>query len=146
MDEQFFCGWLQGFENGLNDLDAESRSLLLRHCAKQCADTGVLQAYRALHREVEGNRDEFYRRLGETGSVRGEVVIPGRVYRIRFPSCACDLHAAGVQTPCLCECSRQSILYVGESVWADERLRVETEGTILGGAAECCFKVTFLGS
>ncbi len=144
MDKGFICIWLRGFEKGLSELDAKSRSNLLKHCARQCADTGVLQSYLRLHRTVDGDRDAFYSRLSELGNVRGEVIVPGQEYRICFPECACDLHTAGrVNTPCLCECSRQSILYVAETIWKGCRLQVEQEGTILSGDAECRFSILF---
>jgi len=97
-----------------------------------------------LHRAVSGERDAFYRRLSEIGNARGEITASGREYRICFPDCTCDIHTAGrVNTPHLCECSRQSILYVAEKVWKDCRIRVETEETILSGAPECRFRVIF---
>lgn len=144
MDEQFFCRWFRGFENGLDAMDVESRSSLLSHCAKQCADSGVLQAYLRLHDAVGGDRDAFYRRLSETGDVRGEVIVPGREYEICFPDCACDLHTAGgVNTPRLCECSRQSILYVARTVWCTDSAQVEMKETVLSGAKECRFRIAF---
>jgi len=144
MDRDFVCTWLQGFEEGLNELDAKSRRSLLRHCARQCADTGVLQSYLRLYRAVDGDRDTFYSRLSELGNVRGEVIVPYREYRICFPECACDLHTAGgVNTSCLCECSRQSILYVAENVWKGCGPQVEQEGTILSGDDECRFRILF---
>lgn len=33
-------------------MDSDSRSCLLKHCARQCADTGVLQSYRKLYQTV----------------------------------------------------------------------------------------------
>lgn len=144
MDQQFFCQWFKGFESGLEEMDADSRSRLLKHCAHRCADTGVLQSHLALRQEVCGDRDAFYSRLSETGRVRGEIVIPNREYIICFPECACDIHTAGgVNTPGLCECSRQSILYVAECVWPGERLRVEQLETILSGSRQCRFRLTF---
>lgn len=144
LDNDFICTWLRGFETGLNKLDAKSRSNLLKHCARQCANTGVLESYLRLYRAVGGNHDAFYSRLSELGNVRGEVVVPGQEYRICFPECACDLHTAGgVNTPCLCECSRQSILYVAETVWKGYKLRVEQEGTVLSGDPECRFRILF---
>lgn len=144
MDKVFFARWFEGFANGLDEMDAGSRNCLLKHCARQCAYTGVLESYLQLHRAVEGDRDEFYRSLSETGKVRGGVLVPDKEYYVCFPECACDLHTAcGVSTPHLCECSRQSILYVAETVWAGCSIRVETEGTILSGAEECRFRVIF---
>ena len=107
-------------------MDAEARSCLLRQCARKCADTGVLQAYKELHKAVQGDRNAFYTKMGELGGVRGEVIVPDREYNVYFPKCSCDLHTAGgVNTPKLCECSRQSVIYVGENIWKGEPFRVE---------------------
>ncbi len=144
MDSSFFCQWFKGFENGLEKMDPDSRSALLRSCAVRCADTGVLQSYLALYRRVNGDRDEFYRRLCETGNVRGEIAVPHREYYVCFPECGCNLHTeCGVNTPALCECSRQSILYVAENVWKDCKVRVEQTETVLSGDRECRFHVIF---
>lgn len=114
MENSFFCQWFKGFEKGLDEVDLDSRSCLLKQCAKHCADTGVLQSYLKLYQTVNGERDAFYSRLSELGN-----------------------------TPNLCECSRQSIIYVGESVWGDSKIRVEQVETILSGDAECKFRVIF---
>ena len=144
MDDAFFTCWFRGFADGLEALDADARSELLSRCAKRCADTGVLQSHLRHREAVNGDRDEFYRRLGEIGKVRGKVLVPGREYAICFPDCACDLHTeCGVDTPLLCECSRQSVRYVAESVWKGCRVRVEPEGTVLSGASECRFRLIF---
>ena len=144
MDKVFFESWFRGFENALEAMDGDARSLLLAHCAEQCAGTGVLQSYLRHYEAVGGDRDAFYLRLHELGNVRGEIIIPGREYHICFPDCACDLHTeCGVDSPVLCECSRQSIRYVAETVWKGCDLRVETEGTVLSGAPECRFRLIF---
>ena len=144
MDEAFFRHWFRGFAAGLEALDEESRSRLLRPCAKSCADTGVLRSQRALFLAVGGDRDAFYRNLPQTGAARGEVIVPGKEYAIVFPVCGCDLHTAmGVSTPCLCECSAQSILYTAQTIWKEPDLRVETVTTILSGASECRFRLSF---
>ena len=144
MDEIFFRQWLQGFENGLDAMDAEAQSCLLRQCARKCADTGVLQAYKELHKAVQGDRNAFYTKMGELGGVHGEVIVPDREYNVYFPKCSCDLHTAGgVNTPKLCECSRQSVIYVGENIWKGESFRVEQVETILSGARECKFRILF---
>lgn len=144
MDNSFFCQWFKGFEKGLDEMDSNSRSSLLKHCAKCCADTGILQSYLKLYKKVNGERDAFYSRLSETGNVRSEVVVPDKEYFICFLKCGCDIHNdCHVNTPALCECSRQSIIYVGKSVWTDSKIRVEQVETILSGDTECKFKVIF---
>ena len=144
MENSFFCHWFKGFEKGLDEMDADSRSCLLKHCAKYCADTGILQSYLKLYQTVNGDRDAFYSRLDETGSVRGEVVVSNKEYLVYFPECACDIHTAfGINTANLCECSRQSIIYLGKSVWSNSSIRVEQEKTILSGDAACRFRIIF---
>ncbi len=144
MDNSFFCQWFKGFEKGLDEMDSDSRSNLLKYCAKCCADTGILQSYLKLYKRVNGERDAFYSRLNEIGNVRGEIVVPNKEYFICFPKCGCDIHNDyDVNTPNLCECSKQSIIYVGKSVWTNSKIRVEQVETILSGDAECKFKVIF---
>lgn len=144
MDQDYLCLWFKGFEAGLDDMEAEARGCFLKHCAKRCADTGVLQAYQRLYREVNGDRNAFYSRMGELGAVRGEIVKPDREFLVCFPACTCDLHTScGVNTPSLCECSRQSIIYVGERIWQGSTFRVEQVHTVLSGAPECKFRIIF---
>ena len=103
-----------------------------------------MQLYLKLYQTVNGDRNEFYSRLSEIGNVRGEIVVPDKEYFIYFPECACDIHTAGgVNTPNLCECSRQSIIYVAESIWNESKLHVEQVETILSGDAECKFRIRF---
>ena len=144
MDSSFFGQWFKGFEQALDGMEPGCRSNLLRCCARRCADTGVLQKYLELYRDTGGDRDTFYSRLSELGGVRAEIVIPQREYYIYFPECGCDLHKdCGVNTPALCECSRQSIIYVAQSVWTDSRVCVETMNTVLAGDNECKFRLIF---
>ena len=91
MDSVFYKEWFQGFSEGLETLDDNSRQSLLRCCAKKCADTGILESYKNHYIKVQGNRDEFYRRIEELGGARGEVITPGKVYAIIFPQCVCDV-------------------------------------------------------
>lgn len=144
MDNSFFCQWFKGFEKRLDEMDPDSRTSLLKHCAKCCADTGILQSYQKLYKTVNGERDAFYSRLNEIGNIRGEIIIPNKEYFICFPKCGCDIHNdCDVNTPYLCECSRQSIIYVVKSLWTDSKIQVEQVETILSGDTECKFKVIF---
>lgn len=144
MDESFYREWFKGFSDSIDEMKAESRSLLLKHCAMRCADSGVMERYEQHFQKVHGERDAFYLQLDELGGVRGEVIIPNKEYLVIFPKCLCDLHiSGGVNTPNLCECSRQSILYVNEKIWGKHQCVVECTGTILSGEDECRFKVIY---
>ncbi|MDO5126217.1 MAG: hypothetical protein Q4D54_00530 [Eubacteriales bacterium] len=145
MDSVFYKEWFQGFSEGLEALDDNSRQCLLRCCAKKCADTGIVEIYKKHYIKVQGNRDEFYRTIEELGGARGEVITPGKVYAIIFPQCVCDLHTTGgVNSQSLCECSRQSIVYVGRMIWGeDTRFSVKNQGTVLSGNKECRFIIEF---
>lgn len=144
MDEKFYKTWFQGFEKGLEDMDSNSVSHLFSGCAKACVNTGVLEMHRNHYKNVNEDRDQYYSTLEQLGNVRGEVIIPGKEYIITFPECSCDLHTSGgVNTAKLCECSRQSILYIGKQLWKDETAKVECLGTVLSGASECRFRISF---
>lgn len=41
-----------------------------------------------------------------------------------------------------CECSRQSIVYILETLMPEKTIEVEIIETVLGGAGKCRFKVT----
>lgn len=60
-----------------------------------------------------------------------------------YPRCLCPQVEAGfVAAPTHCECSRQSILYVLETLLPGREIEVETLETVLAGGAECRFRVT----
>ena len=77
MDSVFYKEWFQGFSEGLEALDDNSRQCLLRFCAKKCADTGVLESYKKHYIKVRGNRDEFYRRIEELSVKNQGTVLSG---------------------------------------------------------------------
>lgn len=89
------------------------------------------------------NCDEYYRRINETGDVIGEVIISGKEYTITYPECGCDLHVScGLASASLCECSRQSILYVEQNV-TNKSIAVERLSSVLAGDKVCKFRIRF---
>ena len=144
IDESFILTWMSGFADGLEKLSSESRACLLSCCAKRCADTGVLDMQKRLYADCGNDLDMFYSRLCELGGVSAETVEPGRRYIVRYPGCACDLHTScGVDTPCLCECSRQSILYCACQVTGREDISAKCLESVLFGGNECRFEVAY---
>ena len=96
---EYLKSWFRGFEQGIADLQPQQREVLFRACG----------LYRSLFEAAEGDLDRFFVKIDELDGVRGEIVCAGREYNLCFEACSCALHRAGcVNTPMLCECSRQS--------------------------------------
>ena len=135
--------WFTGFEEGLAALPEEERGTLLRSCAENCLQMGMLDFYRGVSEKVEGDIDGFFRALGEMGGLETQIVRPGKEFWLIFHQCTCSLHTQGSMNTCLlCECSRQSVLHILRELWPDRRFDVDSEETILNGAPDCRFHIT----
>ncbi len=135
--------WFTGFEEGLAALPEEERGTLLRSCAENCLQMGMLDFYRGVSEKVEGDIDGFFRALGEMGGLETQIVRPGKEFWLIFHQCTCSLHTQGYMNTCLlCECSRQSVLHILRELWPDRRFDVDSEETILNGAPDCRFHIT----
>ena len=114
--------WFKGFEDGIAKLSEEQRETFFRECGRNCVQCGTLQVYKDLYEQAAGDLDRFFAIADEQPGVRCETVEKDAVYNLYFLECTCELHKRGyVSTPLLCECSRQSILYVLHSLWKDRR-------------------------
>lgn len=134
--------WFKGFEKGLARLSQEQRATFFSECGKNCVKSGVLPVYKALYESAGGNLDRFFSEANELPGVKCEVIEKGSVYHLYFMECTCELYRKGyVQTPLLCECSRQSILYVLHSLWKDKTFRVALCNSILQGDKICKMRI-----
>ena len=105
--------WFKGFEDGIAKLSEEQRETFFRECGRNCVQCGTLQVYKDLYEQAAGDLDRFFAIADEQPGVRCETVEKDAVYNLYFLECTCELHKRGyVSTPLLCECSRQSIIYV----------------------------------
>ena len=130
--------WFKGFEKGIAKLTAEQREQFFSHCV-QC---GTLQIYKDLYEQAAGDLDQFFAKANELPGVRCETIEKGSVYNLYFLECTCGLHKQGyVSTPLLCECSKQSILYVLHSLWKNRQFNVSICGSILHGNPECKMRI-----
>ena len=110
--------WFKGFEKGIARLSPEERSAFFSECGKNCVNGGTLSVYKKLYEDT------------------------GRVYRLIFLECTCELCKKGyVTTPLLCECSRQSVIYSLHSLWKDKRFTVTLCHSILGGGTDCEMRI-----
>ena len=134
--------WFTGFEEGLGALSEEERGTLLRSCAENCLQMGMLDFYRGVQERSGGGIDEFFQALGKMSGLETEVVRPGKEFWLIFHQCTCSLHTQGyINSSLLCECSRQSVLYILRELWPDKSFVVDPEGTILNGAQDCRFHI-----
>lgn len=133
----------QTLEESIGRLPAEVRARLYRPCAEACVRDGVLVELRRQFEECGCDLDRQYAKYGRTSFFFADVIEPGRVYEMGYPRCLCPQVEAGfVAAPTHCECSRQSILYVLETLLPGREIEVETLETVLAGGTECRFRVT----
>lgn len=129
-------------EESIGRLPAEVRARLYRPCAEACVRDGVLLELRRQFEECGCDLDRQYAKYGRTPFFFADVIEPGRVYEMGYPRCLCPQVEAGfVAAPTHCECSRQSILYVLETLLPGRVVEVETLETVLAGGSECRFRV-----
>ena len=134
--------WFKGFEKGITKLPEAQRETFFRECGKNCVQCGTLQIYKDLYEQAAGDLDQFFAKANELPGVRCETIEKGSVYNLYFLECTCGLHKQGyVSTPLLCECSKQSILYVLHSLWKNRQFNVSICGSILHGNPECKMRI-----
>lgn len=130
-------------EESIGRLPAEVRARLYRPCAEACVRDGVLLELRRQFEECGCDLDQQYAKYGRTPFFFADVIEPGRVYEMGYPRCLCPQVEMGfVAAPTHCECSRQSILYVLETLLPGRVVEVKTLETVLAGGSECRFRVT----
>ena len=134
--------WFKGFEDGIAKLSEEQRETFFRECGRNCVQCGTLQVYKDLYEQAAGDLDRFFAIADEQPGVRCETVEKDAVYNLYFLECTCELHKRGyVSTPLLCECSRQSIIYVLQSLWKDRTFQVTICESILRGGRHCKMRI-----
>ena len=137
MDERILF-WFSGFEKGVAAMEPQQREAFFYECGKNCVKQGTLDFYRELYDSAAGNLDIFFQKVNEVPGLRAKVLAPGHQYEFCFADCSCMLHTQGyVNTPQLCECSRQSVRFVLETLWPDKNFSVELTASILRGGDMC---------
>lgn len=103
---------------------------------------GTLQIYQELYEKANGDLDTFFFKADELPGVKSKIIEKGSIYYLCFMECTCMLHQQGyVSTPLLCECSKQSILYVLHSLWKDKKFSVSICESILRGFPHCKMRI-----
>lgn len=136
--KQFF----QAMEEGITNLPQEQKEQIFRPCAEKCAKEYVLEQQRKIFAECNGDMDTFYSRP-DTEYLFTKVIEQGHIYEMGYPGCLCYMYESGfAKSEVICECSRQSIIYILSELLPNKRVTVETVQTVLGGADKCVFRIT----
>ena len=134
--------WFKGFEKGISCLSSEQRTSFFSECGKNCVKCGTLQIYQELYEKANGDLNIFFEKADKIPGVRSEIIEKDSIYHLYFMECTCMLYQQGyVSTPLLCECSKQSILYILHSLWKDKKFSVSICESILRGAPYCKMQI-----
>lgn len=114
-----------------------------RNKAINCVRHTVLPIHQKQFEECGCILDEQYRKYGNTETFFAKIIESRHIYEVGYPKCVCGEVLCGKTNDAShCECSRQSIVYILETLMPEKTIEVEIIETVLGGAEKCRFKVT----
>lgn len=138
---EFICMCMKNIIDGIGELPKDDQEKAFKKCARSCASSGILEEYRKLYEKAGKDPDKYFNSIDFDGCARGSVRVPGKVYELMFPKCLCDLHTEGaVQNGCLCECSKQSVIFVLETIAPEYDWTVTIEETVIRGGDACVIR------
>ncbi len=144
-NSEFLKDFYRCLESGIESLPDDMRARLYRPCAEGCVKRFVLGEQKRQFDECGGDLDAQYEKYGRSQYFFADIIEKGRVYEIGYPttSCVCPIVSAGLAaSKAHCECSRQSMLCVLETLLPDKKITAELMHSVLTGAGECRFRVT----
>ncbi len=141
----FLAHWFSGLTKGLENLDAPSRTILLRECGQACARSYTAQVFREAWQRAGSDMARFLAELAAR--------FPGATYtqtsadtlQVRYGgACGCDLVRLGwVTSPALCECSAHN-LQANLAAALERPVAVTLQTSPLRGGEACVFEVRFV--
>ncbi len=141
--DQFLKYWFGGLEKGIDHLSEAERVTLFEQCGKACSDSYTKALYQEIWEETRNYTDFFHRLGGRVEEIDIKEVEKDRQYTITYHKCLCDLYTRGyMSTGCLCECSRQSLLYNLTTICPDKTVEVQLIDSILRGGKQCILQVS----
>ena len=142
--DEFFEGWFNTLEKGLEKLDVNECSCLFSECAKTCSEFVVSGLYRPLFEECEGDLDKFFNNTHKIDNVDSRILEQGKKYELIFKKCECPVHTdAKISSPRLCVCSKESMICVFKALVPERKFELEQISTILDGSDVCKHVITF---
>lgn len=140
--------WAKGVLRAAEGMSPGERTRLFGSCAEACIEgRGLLTSFEELQAKARGDLDAFFELLGEAPGVSTEKAEGEGAWAMSYDSCTCPLVASGiVQDPALCECSRQSVLFVLGRLFPGTEFHVSLEKSVLCGSRQCMFRIKALES
>ena len=142
--EFFNKAFYRALEGSISSLPQSVREELYRPCAEGCVKRYVLAEQQRQFDECGSNLDAQYERYGRSPYFFADIIERGHIYEIGYPTeqCVCPMVSSGMASSSVhCECSRQSMLYVLNTLLPDKKIKVELVHSVLTGAGECRFRV-----
>ncbi len=140
----FLSHWFSGLTKGLENLDAPSRTILLRECGMACARSYTAQVFRECWQRADGDMARFLAELATRFPGATYTPTADDVIQVRYAACGCDLVQRGwVTSPTLCECSAHNLQANFEAA-LETPVAVTLETSLLRGGEACVFKVQFV--
>ncbi|NMP38565.1 MAG: hypothetical protein GX051_10695 [Clostridiales bacterium] len=142
--ELFNKEFYRALEGSIGSLPQSLREELYRPCAEGCVKRYVLAEQQRQFDECGKNLDLQYEKYGRSPYFFADIIEKGHVYEIGYPTaqCLCPMVSSGMAASSVhCECSRQSMLCVLETLLPDRSITVELLHSVLTGEKECRFRV-----
>lgn len=143
MENEFLKIWFSGFDESLDALSEEEREKLFTPCAKACANSFPLGAFRRAMDKSDSLASFAGNVAEEMQGLTVEALSDGSLL-ISFKGCYCDLYTSVmVKNPKLCECSRMNFLYIMNEIFPENQPDVHLLETVIGGDDICSLRVRF---
>ena len=140
-DENFLSHWFGGWVRGLENLDAASRTMLLRECGQACARSYTAQVFRESWERAGGDIARFLSELATRFPASVYTLLDDATIEVRYDTCGCDLVQCGwVTSPVLCECSVHNLQANFEAALGTP-VTVALKASLLRGDEACVFEV-----
>lgn len=139
----FLTYWFDGLAKGLENLDAPSRTTLLRACGQACARSYTAQVFRESWKRAGGDMARFLAELATRFPEATYTLVADDTVEVRYAACGCDLVQCGwVTSPVLCECSAHNLQANFEAALGTP-VTVTLQASLLRGEEACVFEVHF---
>ena len=141
MDE-FLKYWFGGLQKAIENMPETERVSLFCKCGKACSESYTKALYHDIWKEARSCYEFFELLSSRVKEIEIKEIEKNKSYEIMYHKCLCDLYTKGYMTTgCLCECSKQSLLYNLKSIWSDKVIEVELVESILRGGRQCMLRV-----